>query len=101
MNDNLLLKLIGLPHSLDLAVYQINILCWTGSGDHSETFLLLAHFYQSTPSWLKVRGGNEQSGMLVEQSGMLVAHVILVSAQVLLVLTLGLWTLDLGLTILS
>ena len=26
-------------------------------GDHSETLLLLAHFSQSTPSCLKVRGG--------------------------------------------
>ena len=29
-----------------------------GKGDHSETLLLLALFYQSTPSCLKVRGGN-------------------------------------------
>ena len=39
-----------------------------GKGDHSETLLLLALFYQSTPSCLKVRGW-------------VVAHVILVSAQ--------------------
>ena len=38
-------------------------------GDHSETFLSLAIFYQSTPSCLKVTGGG------------VVAHVILVSAQ--------------------
>ena len=58
-------------------------------GGHSEPLLLLALFYQSTPSCLKVRGG----------VGWVVAHVILVSAQVLLVLTLGLLTLALGLTI--
>ena len=74
LNDNLILELIGLPHSLDRAVHQINFLFWTGSRDHSKTFLPLALFYQSTLSWLKVRGGNEQSGMLV-------AHVIFVSAQ--------------------
>ncbi len=28
-----------------------------GKGDHSKTFLLLALFYWSTPSWLKVIGG--------------------------------------------
>ena len=28
-----------------------------GKGNHSETLLLLALFYQSTPSCLKVRGG--------------------------------------------
>ena len=28
-----------------------------GKGDHSETLLLLALFYQSTPSCLKVMGG--------------------------------------------
>ena len=57
LNDNLLLELIGLPHSLDRAVHQINFLFCTGSRDHSETFLLLALFYQSTPSWIKVMGG--------------------------------------------
>ena len=72
---------------------------WLGRGDHPETFLLKALFCQSTPSWLKVRGGWSSRVCWCEQSGMLVAHVILVSAQVLLVLTLGLWTSDLGLTI--
>ena len=47
--------------------------------------LLFALLYQSTPSWLKVRGDD----------GVVVAHMILVSAQVLLVLTLRLWTLGL------
>ena len=42
---------------LDLAVHLVNFLGWTGQGDHSETLLLLALFYQSTPSCLKVRGG--------------------------------------------
>ena len=55
---------------------------------HSELLLLLALFYQRTPSCLKDMGGWEWW----------VAHVILVSAQVLLVLTLGLGTWDLGLT---
>ena len=32
-------------------------------GDHSEPLLLLALFYQSTPSCLKVGGGNEQVAM--------------------------------------
>ena len=59
-----------------------------GQGGHSEPFLLLALFYQSTPSCLKVRGG---------WGGWVVAHVILVSAQVPLVLTLGLWDLTWGL----
>ena len=42
---------------LDLAVHLVNFFGWTGQGDHSETLLLLALFYQSTPSCLKVRGG--------------------------------------------
>ena len=58
-------------------------------GGHSEPLLLLALFYQSTPSCLKVRGGGGGGGV-----GW-VAHVIIVSAQVLLLLTLGLWTLGL------
>ena len=52
---------------------------WVIQGDHSESLLLLALFYKSTPSCLKVMVG-------------WVAHVILASAQDLLVLTLGLWT---------
>ena len=40
---------------------------WMSQGGHSEPLLLLALFYQSTPSCLKVGGG--------------VAHEILVSAQ--------------------
>ena len=41
-------------------------------GGHSETLLLFAPFYQSTPSWIKVRGWGGWGGW--------VAHVILVSA---------------------
>ena len=40
-------------------------------GGHSETLLLFAPFYQSTPSWIKVMGW---------VGGVVVAHVILVSA---------------------
>ena len=36
---------------------------WLGRGDHPETFLLKALFCQSTPSWLKVMGGNVQAAM--------------------------------------
>ena len=75
---------IGQPHVLDLAVHLVIFFCWMSQGGQSEPLLLLALFYQSTPSWLKVMGG----GGVV-----LVAHVILVSAQVPLVLTLGLLTL--------
>jgi len=55
---------------------------WMSQGGHYEPLFLLALFYQSTPSCLKVMGGG----------GGVVAHGILVSAQVPLVLTLGLWT---------
>ena len=47
-----------------------------GQEDHSKTFLLLAFICWSTPSWLKVGGGNEQLAMWW------VAHVIIVSAPV-------------------
>ncbi len=88
--DKLLLKHVGLPHILDLAVHLVNFFGWMSLWGHSEPLLLFALFYQSTPSCLKVRG---------VWVGGVVAHVILVSAQVLLVLTLGLLTSDLGLTI--
>ena len=81
MIDKLLLEHVGLPHVLDLAVHLVNFFGWMSQGGHSEPLLLLALFYQSTPSCLKVMGGV-----------VVVAHVILVSAQVLLVLTLGLRT---------
>ena len=58
-----------------------NFLGWVGRGDHPKTFLLKALFCQSTPSWLKVRGGWSSRVCWCEQSGMLVAHVIFVSAQ--------------------
>ena len=82
--DKLLLEHVGLPQVLDLAVHLVNFFGWMSQGGHSEPLLLLALFYQSTPSCLKVRGWVGW-----------VAHVIIVSAQVLLVLTLGLWTLGL------
>ena len=50
--DNILLEHVGLY----LAVHLINFFGWLGQGDHSETLLLLALFYQSTPSCFKVMG---------------------------------------------
>ena len=70
MIDKLLLKHVGLPHVLVLAVHLVNFFSWMSQGGHSEQLSLLAAFYQSTPSCLKVMGG-----------GWVVAHVILVSAQ--------------------
>ena len=87
--DKLLLEHVGLPHVLDLAVHLVNIFGWMSQGGHSEPLLLLALFYWSTPSCLKVRGRAAGGGV--------VAHVILVLAQVPSVLTLGLWTWDFGL----
>ena len=55
--DKLLLEHVGLPHVLDLAVHLVNFFGWMSQGGHSEPLLLLALFYQSTPSCLKVRGG--------------------------------------------
>ena len=60
--NNLLLDHGGLPHVLDLAVHLDNFF-WMSQGGHSETLLLLALFYQSAPSCLKVRGGCVQSAM--------------------------------------
>ena len=43
----------------------ISLSTWSiflSQGDHSETLLLLALFYQSTPSCLKVRGGGGGGG---------------------------------------
>ena len=57
MIDKLLLEHVGLAHVLDLAVHLVNFFCWMSQGGHSEPLLLLALFYQSTPSCLKVRGG--------------------------------------------
>ena len=49
---------------------DVDQFCWQESqGGQSEPLLFFAHFYQSTPSCLKVRGGG------------VVAHVIIVSAQ--------------------
>ena len=33
----------------------ISLFCWMGRGNHPETFLLVALFWQSTALWLKVR----------------------------------------------
>ena len=79
MIDKLLLEHVGLPHVLDLAVHLVNFFGWMSQEGYFEPLLLLALFYQSTPSCLKVGGGG----------------VIIVSAQVPLILTLGLWTLGL------
>ena len=61
--NNLLLHHVGLPHVLNLAVRLVNFFGSVSQGDHSETLLLLALFYQSTPSCLKVIGGNVQAAM--------------------------------------
>ena len=53
----LLLEYVGLPHVLYLAVHLVNFIGWMSQGGHSEPLLLLALFYHSTPSCLKVRGG--------------------------------------------
>ena len=55
--DKLLLEHVELPHILDLAVHLVIFLGWMSQGGHSEPLLLLALFYQSTPSCLKVMGG--------------------------------------------
>ena len=57
------LEHVELPHVLDLAVHLVNFFGWVSQGDHSEPLLLLALFYQSTPSCLKVMGGNVQAAM--------------------------------------
>ena len=54
MIDKLLLEHVGLPHVLDLAVHLVNFFGQMSQGGHSEPLLLLALFYQSTPSCLKV-----------------------------------------------
>ena len=56
MIDKLLLEHVGLPLVLDLAVHLVNFFGWS-QGGHSEQLLFFAHFYQSTPSCLKVVGG--------------------------------------------
>ena len=60
--DNLLLNHVGLPNVLVLAIHLVN-LGWMGKRDHSKAFLQLALICWSTPSWLKVGGGNEQAAM--------------------------------------
>ena len=56
MIDKLLLEHVGLPHVLDLTVQLVIFFGWMSQGGHSEPLLLLALFYQSTPSCLKVIG---------------------------------------------
>ena len=56
MIDKRLLEHVGLPHVLDIAVHLVNFLGWMSQGGHSEPLLLLALFYQSAPSCLKVMG---------------------------------------------
>ena len=56
MIDKLLLELVRLSCVLALAVHQVNLFGWMDQGDHSEPLLLLALFYQSTPSCSKVMG---------------------------------------------
>ena len=73
MIDKLLLKHVGLPHVLVLAVHLVNFFSWVSQGGHSEQLLFFALYYQSTPSCLKVVGG---------VGGVVVAHVIIVSALV-------------------
>ena len=73
--DKLLLEHVGLPNVLDFAVHLVNFFGWISQGGQSEPLLFFAHFYQSTPSCLKVRGGG------VVGWGGVVAHVIIVSAQ--------------------
>ena len=54
--DKLFLEDVGLPQILDLTVHLVNFFGWMSQGGHSEPLLLLALFYQSTPSCLKVMG---------------------------------------------
>ena len=54
---------VELPLVLDLAVHLVNFFGWMSQGGHSEPLLLLALFYQSTPSCLKVGGGCVQAAM--------------------------------------
>ena len=77
--DKLLLEHVGLPHVLDLAVHLVNFFGWVSQGGHSEPLLLLALFYQSTPSCLKVMGG----------WGGWVAHKTLLSSPV--PIGIGIW----------
>ena len=68
MIDKLLLEHVGLPQVLDLAVHLVNFFGWMIQGGHSEPLLLLARFYQSTPSCLKVMGWVSGLGVSQETS---------------------------------
>ena len=54
--NNLLPDHVGLPHILDRAFHLVNYFGQMSRGDHSETLLLLALSYESTPLSLKVMG---------------------------------------------
>ena len=56
MIDKLHLEHVGLPLVLDIDVHLVNFFGWMSQGGHSEQILFFALFYQSTPSWIKVRG---------------------------------------------
>ena len=77
---------VELPYVLDLAVHLVQKLARRVKGIILRLFLLLALFYWSTPSWLKVVGGWGGVGW-----GGWVAYGILVSDPVL-GLGLGTWT---------
>ena len=93
MIDKLLLEHVGLPHVLDLAVHLVSFFGWMSQGGHSEPLLLLALFYQSTPSCLKVMGG------VVGWVGVLCDYCVSPSPFGLDFGTLDFGTSDLGLTI--
>ena len=65
--DILLLEHVGLSHVLDIAVHLVNF--WLDESKcHSKPLLLLALFYQSTPSGLKVRVGGRSCDFSVSLS---------------------------------
>ena len=85
---------------ISLSTWSIFLAGWV-KGVILVILLLLALFYQSTPSCLKVRGGWVGARVYGVGARVYGSLVILVSAQVPLVLTLGLWTSGLGLTIMT
>ena len=42
---------VGLSYVLDFSSHLVNFFGWMSQGDHSETLLLLALFYQSSPHY--------------------------------------------------
>ena len=85
MIDKLLLKHVGLPHVLVLAVHLVNFFSWVSQGGHSKQLLFFALFYQSTPSCLKVMGGKP------ECAGGHVELPLVLDLAVHLVIFLGRW----------